>query len=153
MSQAVQSDCTHANGQSQAMSVAAGDGHEANSTTVTPDEADPSVLAQYPPWGESLLREYDKILHQWKELDKESLKSVSPERRRRLDEAKLCTFETAALIRARAVNAFLTLLRWSSEDAPGILEALLRDIIESATDGDFKAVAADVAALRTRRAS
>lgn len=84
-----------------------------------------------PPWGENLLREYDRRCGEFAALHQYDRPGIPADQRDRIARAKLEIYEGAAVVRAKGVNDFLTLLRWAREDAPGILESLLAPILEA----------------------
>jgi len=102
---------------------------------------------QVPPWGQSLLDEYDRRLVLWNELHQKDRPGLPAAERDHLARAKLSAFEEAAFIRAKAVNSFLTLLRWATEDAPGILEDLLRPVTVEEVESNVEVLADEVLKL------
>ena len=81
-----------------------------------------------PPWGRALVREYALILEQWQALNSVDKPGLTPEARASLEVVRQAAYERAAVVRAQAVNELLTILRWTREDAPGQLEAVLRGL-------------------------
>lgn len=103
-----------------------------------------------PPWGESLTREYVRILEDWDALDKQDRAGIPKDRRDQLAAGKLDTFGRAAGVRARAVNDVLTLLRWANEDAPGHLADAVRDAVRALVGPDLDDLARAVVRLEER---
>jgi len=110
------------------------------------DPPDPAA----PPWGESLAREYVRILEEWDALDKQDRPGIPTERRDQLAVAKLDTFGRAAAVRARAVNDLFTILRWAVEDAPGHVADAVRDAVRDLVGPDLDALARAVVRLEER---
>jgi hypothetical protein len=104
-----------------------------------------------PPWRESLLREYDRRLGEYRALDQQDRPGIPADQRERLAAAKEHVFGEAAIVRAKAVNDFLTCLRWAMEDCPGVVEAILSPAIAAAVGPSFAGVAADIRKLARRR--
>jgi hypothetical protein len=104
-----------------------------------------------PEWGESLVREYDRKLTEYQALHNQDRPGLPCDERTDLAIAKLAVFESAAVTRAKAVNWFLTLLRWCREDSPGILESILSPVIDASTQQSFDAVAKEIVKTNRRR--